>query len=545
MMSNIQPKLVRMERETWLEVLKDTNSVRNIKVENGVTSYNQIVWQILGTQIDKDDYLEMLYQLTHEENSNIILLSDNLDKSFSNEMRESIQKIIQINQDQKGLSINRMVSFMEGYKLIPKLESHELQQYVREHIKEILTIFKDSSPQGLLHNDFRRVFTDILKWVNNHTVAWLRGFPTKSPLIVWYGDTKVSESYFLYLMIRIGFNVVFFHPEGKVQLEQFIGKKEEMIRELPTTMPLMEFPKEKPVRKSTVANRASQELDVLLYNDESMMYRPWQFREYTTLPITLKTTYDEIFIYHKEKALMRPNFKVENGQVCMPIMFSKISGISKNRNEYWAKMNMLQSNPNTLKIDKFPFADKMKGNHQYHYQSALDRNGDLTPEQIVQSNLWRYRELPNGLQLALATAITRYVKKAKIESLRNETIEQKKMFLFTQSLNIKSEFLRLLQQYDYPQEIPKLILFNTEKDGELSREDVALLLLLNEFGIDIFLFNPTGQNDIELYLSNEYFDSHWLEEMSFDEVFRTVQPKGPSMIHSFVNKVKDNIKRGL
>lgn len=544
-MGNIQPKLVKIEHETWLKVLKDTNSVRHVKVENGVTSYNQIVWQILGSQIDKDDYLEMLYNLTHEENTNIILLSDNLDKNFSNEMRESIQRIIQINQDEKGLSINRMVSFMEGYKLIPKLESLELQQYIREHIKEILTIFKESSPQGLLHPDFRRVFTDILKWVNNHTLDWLQDFPNKSPLIVWYGDMKVSESYFLFLMMRIGFDIVFFHPEGKVQLEQLIGRKEEMIHELPITMPLVEFPMEKPVRKSTVANRASQELDVLLYHDDSMLYRPWQFRDYTTLPITLKTTYDEIYIYYKEKALMRPNFKVENGQVSMPVLFSKISGISKDRNEYWARIGMLQESNISLKVDKFPFADKMKGNHEYHYRSAVDRNGDLTPEHIVQSNLWRYRELPSGLQFALATAITRYVKKATIESLRNESIEQKKMYLFTQALNIKPEFLRLLQQYDYPQEVPKLIVYNTEKDGELSREDAALLLLLNEFGIDIFLFNPTGQNDIELYLGSEHFDSHWLEEMSFDEVFRDVEEKGTSKIHSFVSKVKDNIKRGL
>lgn len=533
-MDNFQPNLVRMESDKWLEILQNISSTKNITVKDGVYTWNQIVWQILGASLDKDDYLEMIYDVTNQENT--ILLSENLDKSFSNKMRQSIQKIIQINQDEKGLSINRMVAFLEGEQLIPKLPSYELQKHVREHIKEILTIFKDSSEQGLLHSDFRRVFTDILKWLNNHTVMWLSQFPEQSPLIIWYGDMKVSEEYFLYFMIRLGFDVVVLHPEGKLQLEKFLGKQQEMIHELPTTSTMIEFPKERPVRKSTVANRASQELDVLLYHEDSMIYRPWQFRDYTTLSITLKTTYDDIFIYHREKALIRPNFKVADRQVSIPVFFSKIAGISKNRNEYWEKVNEIVSDNNVLKIDKFPFSVKTKGNQQYHYQGSLGSDGLLNPDKMIKSNWWKYKELPTGLQIALASAISRYVDKVKITPIQHETIEQTKLYLFSQAINIKDEFLRLLQQFDYPQEVPKIIIYNTEKDGELSREDASLLSLLNEFGIDIFIFNPTGQNDIELHISEEYFDSHWLEEISFDEEFRDMKSKGNSIIQHIVGR---------
>lgn len=532
-MENFQPNLVRMESDKWLEVIQDISSTKNVIEKDEIYSWNQIVWQILGTSIDKDDYLEMIYDLSSQENT--VLLSENLDKSFSNEMRQSIQKIIQINQDEKGLSINRMVAFLEGEQLIPKLQSYELQKHVREHMKEILTIFKDSSEQGLLHSDFRRVFTDILKWLNNHTVQWLLQFPVQSPLIIWYGDMKVSEEYFLYFMIRLGLDVVVLHPEGKLQLEKFLGEQQEMVHELPTTSAIMEFPKERPVRKSTVANRASQELDVLLYHEDSMIYRPWQFRDYTTLSITLKTTYDEIFVYHREKSLIRPNFKVANGQVSIPVFFSKIAGISKNRNDYWEKVNEIVSDNNVVKIDKFPFSVKTKGNQQYHYQGSLGSNGLLEPDKMIKSNWWKYKELPAGLQVALASAISRYVDKVKIIPIQNETIEQTKLYLFSQAINIKDEFLRLLQQFDYPQEVPKIIIYNTEKDGELSREDAALLSLLNEFGIDIFIFNPTGQNDIELHISDEYFDSHWLEEISFNEEFKEIKSKG-NIIQNIVNK---------
>jgi len=52
--------------------------------------------------------------------------------------------------------------------------------------------------------------------------------------------------------------------------------------------------------------------------------------------------------------------------------------------------------------------------------------------------------------------------------------------------------------------------------GTLSRSDAAFLLLLNQFGIDLILYNPTGHNDIENYLETSLFDIHWLEDVVFD-----------------------------
>ena len=35
------------------------------------------------------------------------------------------------------------------------------------------------------------------------------------PKFLWYGDMKRSQPYFLYYLIKLGCDIVIFHPEGK------------------------------------------------------------------------------------------------------------------------------------------------------------------------------------------------------------------------------------------------------------------------------------------------------------------------------------------
>jgi hypothetical protein len=63
-------------------------------------------------------------------------------------------------------------------------------------------------------------------------------------------------------------------------------------------------------------------------------------------------------------------------------------------------------------------------------------------------------------------------------------------------------------------------LYNNELHGQLSRSDAVLLLLLNHFGIDIIMYSPAGHNDIENHLQEGLFDTHWLEDIVFDQEFK-------------------------
>ena len=105
----------------------------------------------------------------------------------------------------------------------------------------------------------------------------------------------------------LGCDIVIFHPEGKDILAGFIDEGI-FTHHFPNKQPAEPFPKEKRSRQTTVAYRASREIETILNQEGSGLYKPWQLRDYTPSSITLKTTYDELFILGKEIAMVRPGF---------------------------------------------------------------------------------------------------------------------------------------------------------------------------------------------------------------------------------------------
>jgi hypothetical protein len=517
----IRPIKVDLQQQDWKTLLKTALPDRGQYEYDGQSlSYIQVVGRFLGSPLEEEEYFEFLYELVYESNIPIHVLNRELDKTIENEKFQAIQKIMNIHNEEKGLSINRFVAFMEGLELLPLKDQEDFYPHFRAVYTDLLRLFQERH-ENLLHPDFRRVVVDIIKWSWNHINKWMKGLhlANEVPKILWYGNASKSEGYFLAFLIQLGFDVVIFHPEGKDVLGELNIGEIAPVYPFPSTMPLAPFPETKPIRKSTVARKASAEMERVLHSDDSLLYRPWQFRSYYPHSITLKTTYDEIFLIMKEKAFIRPGFKAHKPMVQIPCLFAKASGITADKKEYWGRIHELAEGDLAVVFTSFPFTPLIKGNQLYHYQNALTE-GKLDPEKMVRGNWWRYKQLPEGLQLGLASSVSRYVDKPSLKALEYETDEQLKLYLFTQAMDIPQEILRLMQQFDYSQEVPRVLLYNDEKSGEFSRSDAALLLLLKEFGIDVVLFNPTGQNDMELYIDPSLFDVHWLEEISFNETYQ-------------------------
>ncbi|WDW06594.1 YceG family protein [Priestia aryabhattai] len=533
----IDPHMINLNEEDGTSLFSRDVSLRGDFIQNEQqTSYKQVAGRYLGTHLDADEYADFLYELAHSSPS-IIVLHDKLDKSISNDRLKEVQTILKINQEERGLSVNRLFAFLEGKKLIVKSENPAIHRRVREKFIETLTCFKEQHAEGFMDGHFQRVLIDLIKWQWNHVKPWMvdKAFPEHAPRIMWYGDANKSEQYFLHYLILLGFDVLTFHPEGKDHLKE-VDKNQHLttVYTFPSTSSLVPFPTDKPVRKGTVAFRASQEIEQVLHSEESMLYKPWQFRSYFPTSVTLKTTYDEIFLLMRERAFIRPNFEVSKPYVHVPVLFSKVLGISKNRKEYWSKVHELMQTEDelALTIDSVPFAEKIEGNNHFHYQGALGSDGTLSPDRMIESNWWRYKELPIGLQKGLAAAISRYCAHPKLLRLDHEDAYQHQMYLFNQSLKLPNNVLRMLQKFDYTQHVPRLIIYHGNEREAFTREDAALLLLLNEFGVDIVLFNPTGQLDIEAFVKEKYFDMHWLEDISFNEEF-----KEPSLIQKWLKRI--------
>lgn len=506
----------------WQGILKNQLPERSkFLIENGTIHIGQVLGEFLGIPLDVDEYYNQLFEYIHSPELNLHLLSeDSLDKTIQNQQFQSVQKVLNIYHEQ-NLSINRFTAFLDGEMLLLKPENPVLYRKVREAMILTLELFSQKEPNGLKNVELRRVLVDIVKWSINHLDALLNAANplNELPKFLWYGNFKKSHQYFLYYLVKLGCDLVIFHPEGKDLLSEMISK-EIFIHHFPSKQMAEAFPKEKRSRKTTVAYRASKEIETILHQEGTGLYKPWQFRDYTTKSITLKTTYDELFIITKAQAMFRPDFYIGNGYVTIPALFTKILGVSKNKKEYWDRLHGLcQLEPSAL-IQRFPFTGTISNDYRFHYRNALGREGQLEPEKMLQAHYWTYSHLPLGLQKGIAHAISKMCEHPSLKRLPNESEEELKIYLFSHGMQIPKNMIQLLEKFDYAQHVPKLILYNNEQNGFFTRSDAAILLLLNFFGIDIIIYNPSGHNDIENFLESNTFDAHWLEEVVFNQEFK-------------------------
>src|SRR3712207_7091056 len=56
----------------------------------------------------------------------------------------------------------------------------------------------------------------------------------------------------------------------------------------------------------------------VIYSEKDGLFKPWQFENYKTSPLTLRATYDELKLLWNEEARIRSGFKIENGTVYIP-----------------------------------------------------------------------------------------------------------------------------------------------------------------------------------------------------------------------------------
>ncbi len=540
-MSYIQIEPILYNTTTdWLELfLASTRERPSYLVDESTFRFNRMGLRILGTPLVEDEYYNSLFDM--HQKPFIHVLSEELDKTIENQDFQAIQDILQLHQKEpKGLSTNRLIAFMYGKHLIPQHKDTSINRHIQLSTIKIVDHFKQQQNSGLQSPEFRRFLIDIVKWLKNHWGKWSESLTIGEdfPKVVWYGELSISQQYFLLLLMEFGCDVLIFHPEAKdLFAEVDPDNQNSLVYTYTDKGELQPFPTQIRNRETTVAYRANKQLEKMLNDHQSGVYKPWQFRDFIPTAITLRMTYDDVFIYSNEKAMIRPDFKIEEDRVSIPVVFAKIQGVSSDRADYWERMHKLTSDVHALGIHQFPYATSSKANYHFHYQQSLDRNGALSPEKMVKSNWWRYGHLSTGLQTAIAYTMKECCEEPKLIKSDHETDYDLQLFIFKQASILSEEILQLLQGFDYSQEVPRLVLYNMETNGKPSREDAAVLLFLNRFGVDIILYNPAGHTDIEEFIDPTHYDVHWLEDMVFGQEYQQFKPKGRSIFKKFIKNI--------
>jgi len=346
------------------------------------------------------------------------------------------------------------------------------------------------------------------------------------PKIIFYGDIKAHEIYFLIFLSLMGMDILYIHTEpAKEQKFSQIDPNDTFSKRMvySNSFPLEPFPLEaKRVRKKTVTYEAKEEIESFLYGDDVGIFKTRQYEAGSTKPITLRTTHDEMKILWHEEAKIRPEFQVKNEIVYVPNLFVKVSGTYEQLEDYWKELFELKNTVNTVFKEKVDFTTILYSRQEMYSTSFIfDGNGLIEKEKLFKHPVYRLGYLNQTVQDFIVGKMNELIKS---DMFLQEMTDDLRIKILMTIITMDKEFLRLVETFDFTGSVPKIVIYDNKPDN-FTENDIILLCFFNLVGADILIYTPTNYNNIEVWINRNYFDIHQLPSVQFDMEIPEDQPK--------------------
>ena len=83
-------------------------------------------------------------------------------------------------------------------------------------------------------------------------------------------------------------------------------------------------------------------------------------------------------------------------------------------------------------------------------------------------------------------------------------------FIVYESLTLERRYQDLLQNFDFPYKIPRIVIFHDNQEV-FNKNDAIRVAFFVLSAFDVVIFTPSGYNDIEVVLNDFIYDVHKLE----------------------------------
>ncbi|KHO33660.1 tellurium resistance protein [Clostridium tetani] len=482
-------------------------------------------YRYIGITKNQDEYYNNLYKLDKNlSDLNNLYLKFISNIPFNTDY-ELIKKTANLWGNLDPFNDKKKIFLLSSIKLVkalPLFPNELTQTSINEAFNYIFNLYIKNT-QNINATKIKNFTLKILTWINKFIPNLFQNVDYNknetndifNPKIIYYGNIKNHEIYFLIFLSKIGCDILYInsYSDGAF-LEIDKENTYSNIIELNTKSPLKDFPKREVIsRTETIAFKASNEIEEIIYDEESGLYKPWQFESYNVEPVTLKTTYDELKILWNEEARMRTGFKIENGTIYIPNIFAKISGVTEDINIYWKDLSYFKLIGANLFISNLPFTEINYSKHDlYRLSYLINNDGYLHEDSLIKSEFYKFSYLKTSLQ---KTIIKKINDMFELPLFKKEVNKEFKLKILMTILNIDKNLIELLQSFDYPFKIPKLIIYSKDENS-FSDEDSIIITFLNLIGFDILIITPTGYNNIENQIPRKYYDIHKFEKINLN-----------------------------
>lgn len=373
--------------------------------------------------------------------------------------------------------------------------------------------------------------TKMILWIYEYIRPIQEEFEKSScPECIYFGDISDHEQSFLYLLHLMNLDVIYINP-----LKDCMSGFSEHVCE----MELINYPRISQIGNimdrinsaSDVSVNQSTTLQFMNEIQESLftgtgVYRPWQLKEYNLQPLNQQMTIYDLKSNINEYARVRAGFSVDGNTVTTPNIFMQIDGV-----------------PDEADMEEYLnlFEDCMKGEHKMlltdkgaklirHTLTDDEKlqlvfckpTGDrYDAEELKKLSSYTWNMYNKTVEKRLVDALNQVMQ----ESVLSKTLSQDKEFtLVDHILSIHSDIIKMVDNYDYPEEVPRIVIF-LENEDFIQQEAIQVLVFLYELGFDIVIFNPSGLMSISSEINLNVFNSHRYDRMVYDLTLEKLKVK--------------------
>ena len=405
----------------------------------------------------------------------------------------------------------------------------ESLQYIVELSVKNENFFNDS-----IRNNF---ITKIIVWA----YSWIKNIDyenTMNPKCIYYGNINRHEIYFLIMLYKMGFDVLYLNPLKEEYWNEVDTDNlskcyvENSITDLESFNIKAHRGHEIEVIE-TVTKQIERSIHEELFSNTGM-YKPWQFRKGFTKSVLLDTILEDIYIYWNEPAKLRPGFKVEDMVVTVPSIFYKIDGQYRSIAENQKILKYCLNASNTLFFNGGNISrDISLSNDFYELMFCQLSDGTFDVEQIKKSRVYTLGKYNEELQDLLLNKFNQFIKENKM--LKMSFDKKLSLKLLALILYLNESLIRIIDNFDFVFSIPKIVIYLNGEDT-INEWMVILLCYLHNIGIDIVIFNPSGSFNINKYIKEDKIVISRLEEISYDCKFDEIINYKQSFFSRIMNK---------
>lgn len=347
-----------------------------------------------------------------------------------------------------------------------------------------------------------------------------------NPVCLYYGEITRHEIYFLILLYRMTFDVIYINPLKEEFWDEIDKDKLSKTHKNSVILPILSMKQRSEkgcvlLEHETATFTLEQNIEDTLFIDG--VYKPWQLRGYHTEPVFVKSTLIDLRNNFRQPAKVRPGFSVKNQTVYIPYFFQKIEGEYNDFSKYCELVHYITDSEQVLFLqDDSCLPEKLDRDDTLSLAFCMDGNGTCNLEKVKKMDFYPLKLYKDEIQDLILEKINECITDNNL--YKHKFTKEEKLRYIMLILFMDRKIIQMIDNFDFANQVPKFVFF-INKGKVITEEMLYFIGFLSKMGFDIVIFDPSGMFNLSTVLSQERANIIRLDTMNYERSYEQIKRK--------------------